>query len=137
MNIRALFEKYRSFIAYAVFGVFTTVVNIVAYWVCAHPLHLGTLPSSVVAWFLSVLFAYLTNRRWVFDSQAHGRSEILRECAAFFAARIATGVLDWAIMWLFVDVLHLNDLVIKVVSNVVVIVLNFVLSKLVVFRKRG
>ena len=130
----SLFEGRRELVAYAVFGVLTTLVNIAAYWVLAHPLGIDVVVASAVAWFLSVLFAYVTNRRWVFGSSASGAAEVLRECVSFFAARIATGALDLAIMWLAVDVLTLPDLPVKVASNVLVIVLNFVASKLVVFR---
>ena len=77
--IRKLMDKYRDVIPYLVFGVLTTIVNIVAYWVCAHPLHLGIMVSTVIAWVLSVLFAYVTNRKWVFHSEASGAGEILRE----------------------------------------------------------
>lgn len=136
MNLRKLLIQYKDLIAYGFFGALTTLVNIVAYWLCAHPLSMGTLPANVLAWVAAVLFAYVTNRKWVFHSQATGTREILRELVSFFACRLATGIMDWVIMFVCVDVLHFNDMVIKVLSNILVIILNFVFSKLLVFRKR-
>lgn len=131
-----LWQKYRDYVLYVVFGVMTTVVNIVAYWCCAHVLGLGTLASNVIAWFLAVLFAYLSNRSLVFHSAASSASEVLREAVSFFAGRLATGALDWAIMVACVDYLHFPDVPVKLASNVIVVILNFVISKLIVFAKR-
>lgn len=133
-TIRELYEKYKDLIPYAVFGVITTIINIVAYWFCAHPLGMGTIPSTIIAWFLAVFTAYLTNRRWVFHSEAHGMRAIVRECIAFFAARIATGIIDLVSMWLFVDVMGFDDVIIKTLANVVVIALNYVFSKFLIFK---
>ncbi len=135
--LKDLIRKYRDVIPYLFFGVCTTAVNVVVYWLCAHPMHLGTMLSTVLAWVLSVLFAYVTNRKWVFHSEAQGRREIGREIASFFGCRLATGIVDWLCMFLFVEVLGLNDLFIKLAANVIVIVLNYVASKLLIFRKRS
>lgn len=132
--IRRLWDKYRDFILYAFFGGMTTLVNTGVFWVCAHPLGLPVVPSSMIAWFLAVLFAYLTNRKWVFHSEAETPREVAKEALTFFLCRIATGILDWVLMWLLVDRLHLNDMVIKVAVNLLVILLNYVASKLLIFR---
>lgn len=134
-RVTELLSAYKDVILYLVFGVLTTIVNIVTYWVCAHPLGLGTLASSVIGWFASVSFAFLTNRTWVFHSDVTGAAGIAREAVAFFGGRLATGFVDWAGMWLLVDVLSLPDLWTKAGLNVIVVVLNYVISKLVVFRK--
>ncbi|MBQ1843330.1 MAG: GtrA family protein [Lachnospiraceae bacterium] len=131
--IRKLMEKYRDVIPYLVFGILTTIVNIVAYWLCAHPLHLGIMVSTVIAWVLSVLFAYVTNRKWVFHSEAAGVA-IIREILSFYGARLATGLLDMLFMFIFADRLGLNDTVIKICSNVVVVILNYIFSKFLIFR---
>ena len=127
-------DKYRDLIPYAVFGVLTTLVNIVSYWLFAHPMGIPTVPASVMAWFASVTFAFLTNRKWVFHSTAVGAGEIAQEAVAFFASRRATGVVDWAGMWILVDLIALPDVPVKVVLNVIVIVLNYLASKLIVFK---
>ena len=134
MDFKKLYNQYKDIIPYGVFGVLTTVVNIVSYWLAAHPLGLSVMASTVIAWFLSVLFAYVTNRKWVFHSEAEGFEAIVKEMVSFFGCRLATGFVDLACMFVFVDVLHLDDVVIKVIANVIVIVLNYVASKLVIFK---
>ena len=129
-------KKYKDVILYLFFGVLTTVINIVSYWLMAHPLGFGVMPSTKTAWIVSVLFAYITNRIWVFQSTAKAAVEIAKEILSFVGCRLATGVLDWVCMFVFVDILHINDIVIKCASNVLVIVLNYVASKLLIFRKR-
>ena len=132
MDFKKLYDKYKDIIPYGVFGVLTTLVNIVSYWVAAHPLGLSVMASTVIAWFMSVLSAYVTNRKWVFHSEAEGFEAIVKEMVSFFGCRLATGFVDLACMFVFVDVLHLDDVVIKVIANV--IVLNYVASKLVIFK---
>ena len=134
---KQLYDKYRDMIPYMIFGVLTTLVNIAAYWLLAHPLGLSTVPSTVIAWVLAVLFAYVTNRKWVFHSEAKTRNEIIKEGVSFYLCRLGTGVLDWLGMYVMVDVLHWNDLIVKIAVNIVVIVLNYVASKLIVFRKKA
>lgn len=135
-QIKKLYEKYRDVIPYLFFGVLTTIINIVSYAFFARVLNFGTMPSTVIAWFLSVLAAYLTNRKWVFHSEAKGFSEIFREVVVFFGCRIATGVLDWLMMLVFVDNLYFNDIIMKALANVIVIVLNYVFSKVLIFVKK-
>ena len=134
--IRGRLEQYRDLIPYAVFGVLTTLVNTAVYWLCAHPLGLPVVPSTVIAWFASVLTAYLTNRKWVFHSEASTGREIAREAVSFFLARVGTGLLDWVLMPWLVNGLHWNDMAVKVGVNVLVIILNYVASKLLIFRKK-
>ncbi len=135
-RVKYLFHKYKDILPYAIFGVLTTAVNIAVYWLTAHPMGLSVMMSTVLAWVAAVLFAYVTNRKWVFHSEAKTPAEIGKEMVSFFACRLATGVVDWAAMFIFVDMLHLNDVVIKAAANVLVIILNYVASKLVIFRKR-
>lgn len=134
--MRKLFERYRDVIPYLFFGVCTTFVNIVVYWICAHLFSMGIMPSTIFAWIVAVLFAYITNRKWVFRSEAKGAVAILRETVAFFGCRLATGIFDWIMMFVLVECLYLNDLVIKILANIMVIILNYVASKMVIFRKQ-
>ncbi len=130
-----LFLKYREMILYVFFGGCTTLVNIVVYFICSR-LYMGTLVSTGIAWFLSVLFAYVTNRIYVFESKSKEFKLIVREMVSFFSCRLSTGLLDMANMYVFVDLLHWNDLLIKVLSNVVVIVLNYAVSKWFIFKRK-
>lgn len=133
-----LLKKYKHIILYLLFGVLTTLVNVVVYWICSHIIALSTMTSTIIAWILAVLFAYLTNRKLVFDSDAASKQDVIKECLSFFLARLATGVVDWMCMFIFVDVLMLNeiDMIIKLAANILVIILNYVASKMIVFRKK-
>ena len=122
----------QEIIMYLVFGVLTTVVNIVVYYIFSNLLHMNYLFSNAMAWFLSVLFAYVTNRKYVFDSK---NNQIIKEAISFFGSRLATGIMDMMLMWFLVNFNIVNDVVAKVVVNVIVVILNYILSKLVVFKK--
>ena len=87
--MKDLYEKYKDVIPYLFFGVCTTLVNVVAYWICAHILSVNTMVSTVVAWILAVLFAYITNRKWVFHSDAITGKKIVKEVISFFGCRLA------------------------------------------------
>lgn len=134
-RIRDLLKKYREIILYLFFGGCTTLVNIVSYYICSR-LGMSTALSTVIAWVISVLFAYATNRKFVFLSKVTGLAAILKETAGFFLCRLATGLLDLAIMIVFVDVLHFNGMAIKILSNIFVIVLNYLASKLMIFKNK-
>ena len=134
--LKQLFIRYKEMILYLFFGGCTTLVNIIVYYICAHLLLLATVPATVIAWILSVAFAYVTNRIYVFESRSRGLVAILREIGAFVSCRLLTGVMDLAIMYICVDLLHFNDLIIKIISNILVIVLNYIASKLLIFRKK-
>ena len=135
MRISALLQRYKSQILYLFFGVCTTLVNVVVYGVCAHMAALPTTVSTVIAWVVSVLFAYITNRTWVFESRAHRTPDVLRELWSFLVCRLATGALDLLIMYLCVDRFGLPDMPVKLLSNLLVIVLNYIASKLIIFSK--
>lgn len=136
-KLLSLAEKHRAIILYLIFGVLTTVINWVVY-VASMRVFTGAYAnviSSLIAWIVAVLFAYVTNRRLVFESRARGFAPVMRECAAFFASRVLTGVLDLSIMYVFADVLRFDGKIVKLVSNIIVVVLNYILSKIVVFKK--
>lgn len=130
--MKNIIKKNKEIIMYLVFGVLTTVVNIVVYYIFSNLLHMNYLFSNAMAWFLSVLFAYVTNRKYVFDSK---NNQIIKEAISFFGSRLATGIMDMMLMWFLVNFNIVNDVVAKVVVNVIVVILNYILSKLVVFKK--
>ena len=130
-----LLTKYKSLISYAFFGVCTTVINLVAYYLCSHILSLTTVVSTVIAWIVAAIFAYVTNKLWVFECKSWEKQVLIKEIPSFFACRILTGVLDIAIMAIFVDVLHFNDMLMKIISNVLVIILNYIASKFLIFKR--
>ena len=134
-RIGALLRKYREQILYVVFGAGTTLVNVAAYWLLRRA-GLPTAASVTAAWIASVVFAFVTNKLFVFESRSWRPGTVLREALSFFSCRVLTYFLDLGIMVLFVDVLRFPDLPVKIASNVIVIVLNYVASKLLIFRKK-
>ena len=135
MHISELLQRYKSQLLYLFFGGCTTLVNVAVYGLCTRMAALSTALSTSVAWGTAVLFAYLTNRTWVFESRAHTAPGILRELWSFLLCRLATGALDLAIMYLCVDRLGLPDIPVKLLSNLLVIVLNYIASKWIIFSK--
>lgn len=127
-------NKYKDVIPYLFFGVCTTLVNMHVYWTCAHVFNLSVLISTVISWVLSVLFAYVTNRKYVFHSEVTSTKGIIKEISSFFSCRVLTGVVDLACMLIFTDILNVNDMLMKIVANVIVIILNYVASKLLIFK---
>ncbi len=134
-KIIELFKKYKSFISYAFFGVCTTIVNIASYYLCYNIVGIPNVPSTIIAWAVAVAFAFITNKLFVFDNKGFRIKILLREIASFLICRILTGVLDVVIMYLAVDVFDLNSTLWKLLSNIIVIILNYVASKLVIFKK--
>ncbi|MEE0776888.1 MAG: GtrA family protein, partial [Bacillota bacterium] len=113
------------------FGIFTTVVNWGTYFIFTRLLSVSIYWSNILAWFFAVLFAYLTNRRWVFHSNTSGTVLVAREIFAFFSSRAFSGGVDMLLLFLMVHLLHMHDFLAKVIIGLVVVLLNYVLSKLV------
>lgn len=134
--LKNLLIKYKELILYVFFGGLTTLVNWGLYWLFADFLSLSYLLSTAVAQLAAILFAYITNRIWVFDSKVHGLRGIACEIAKFFGCRAVSFVLDLLCMYVGVDLLKIDDMLMKLLANVIVIIANYVLSKLFVFRKK-
>lgn len=130
-----IYKQYKAIILYLFWGVMTTIVNIVSFYINAHILNCNTVVSTWIAWILSVLFAYITNKLWVFESKDFSTKMVLKEILSFFSCRLLTGFLDVVIMYVFVDVLYYSDVVMKIVSNVLIVILNYIASKWFIFKK--
>ena len=133
--IVGLYERFRELFWYGVFGVLTTIINMAAFWLFSDMLSVHYMVANVIAWVIAVAFAYVTNKLWVFESKSWARSVWIPECIGFVSARLATGLLDMGLMYLMISIIGVPKMWAKLVSNVVVIIGNYVLSKLVVFRK--
>ena len=131
------YQKYKTVILYLVFGALTTLVNIIAYFSLTKLGGIQYLAGNVVAWIVSVLFAYVTNRLFVFASKGQGLVFIIKESLTFVGCRLFSGLVDTITMYVMIDFLHYNDLLVKIIANVVVIVLNYGLSKRIVFQDKG
>lgn len=127
-------HKTREIILYVFFGGLTTIVSIVIFLIFTRLFLFNAVISNVISWIISVCFAYLTNRKWVFVSKKSGLKAIGGEVIAFFASRSFSGLIETAIIYIFVDILGLYDLAVKIAATVIVIILNYILSKIIVFR---
>ena len=134
--IRALLRKYRRFIVYAFYGTLAALLNIVCYWLLYEKAGMGNTPSTVLAFLAAMIFAFVTNKLLVFESRGTHGVDFWREAVSFFACRLLTGALDVLIMYLAVDLMAWNGVLWKIVSNVVVTVLNYVASRFFVFKKK-
>ncbi len=130
-----IYTKYKEVILYLVFGVLTTIVSFVSYYFCSDILQIHYLISNIISWVLAVAFAYVTNRIWVFESKSDSLNEVLKEMFAFVNCRLLSGVIDMGVMFLLVDALKINDLYAKLFTQVIVVVLNYIFSKLIIFKK--
>ena len=135
--MRTLFKKYRELILYVFFGGLTTLVDWVSYWLMTDLMHVPYMTAALLSQVLSILFAYVTNRRFVFESRVRGAGAVALEMAKFFGARGASLLLNMLVMFVGVDLLHVNDKLIKVIASVLVIIANYIFSKLFVFRSSG
>ncbi|MBQ6474942.1 MAG: GtrA family protein [Clostridia bacterium] len=139
MRFGSFLKRNREIIAYLIVGVLTTVVSIGAYFALTaavlnpqKPVQLQT--ANVISWVAAVSFAYAMSRRFVFQSR---NPKMLKEMASFFGARILTLLMDMAMMFLFVTAGGMNDRIAKIIVQVAVIIANYLLSKLVVFRDKN
>lgn len=126
----------REMILYVVFGGITTVVNILSFQVCINWLAIPTLIANGVAWVLSVLVAYTTNKIFVFESRTATVTAFLREIGLFFGARLLSFGVDELGIWLLVDVLHVHSGLSKIATNIIVLILNYLFSKWFIFANK-
>ena len=133
--IKKLIDTYKEIISYLFFGVCTTVVNFVIYFACTKIFGINYLLANAISWAGAVAFAYVTNLIWVFKSKTKGIRAIFKEITAFVGCRLLSGAMDMLIMFIGVDLLGISDDITKLLTQVVVVVLNYVFSKLIIFRK--
>lgn len=135
-TIGSLWEKYSDAVPYLIFGVLTTVVNYLVYIPVYNLLGLSATVSNMVAWVVAVAFAFVTNKPFVFKSHDWSWKVVGPELAKFVGCRLGSGVMETAIIFLSVDLLHGNGNLWKLLTSVLVVILNYFGSKLLVFRKK-
>ncbi|MBR2284671.1 MAG: GtrA family protein [Ruminococcus sp.] len=141
--LQELYYKYEDKWLYLFFGVLTTVVSFVTAGISKALLEkagcsavtVGNV-STVISWICAVTFAYLTNRVWVFDSEAKGAKALVVEAASFYGGRLATLGVEWVMMTVGYGLIGVNYWVMKIIANIVVLILNYVISKIFVFRNK-
>ena len=135
-KLRSLIEKYWDVLSYLFFGVLTTVVNYLIYLPVYNFCGLSAALSNMIAWVGAVIFAFLTNKPFVFRSHDWSAKTVVPELTKFVSCRIASGVLETVILFLAVDCMNWDGNIWKLVTQVLVIIINYVGSKLLVFRKK-
>lgn len=142
-KIIELYQKYlskyvnRETITYLISGVLTTIVNYVTYVICTMVLDIDKYTSNIIAWIIAVLFAYVVNDIWVFKSIRNGLIPEIAKIIKFFAARVFSLLVEVLGLYLFTTLMSFNDLIVKAALAVVVIILNYIFSKLFIFNKKG
>ena len=131
-----ILKKYQQPILYLFFGICTTIVNIITYYLSAHILSLSVILSTCLASLVSVIFAYITNKWWVFESKSLRLKAVIQEFLSFTGCRLFTGACDLLIMLIFVDSLGMDDLFVKIASNILAVVLNYIFSKMIIFKRK-
>ena len=143
------YKAHKEVLMYLFFGGLTTLVSIVTFKLTADACE-GMKPAvifgltfetdiviaNVVSWVCAVTFAYITNRIWVFEDKAYGAKGVAKECTAFFAGRVFTLVVETVLLELAVELMNMNKLLAKIIVSVVTVILNYVISKLFVFREK-
>lgn len=130
-----LVKKHWDIITYLFFGVLTTVVNYLVYLPVYNLIGLSAAASNGIAWVVAVAFAYLTNKPFVFRSHDWSKETVVPELTKFVGCRVASGLAETVILFLVVDLLGWNGNIWKLVTNVLVVIMNYFGSKLLVFRK--
>ena len=133
--IQTLFAKFVNYetISYLIVGVLTTVISIGTFALCYRKLKWSTVVSNIISWIVAVSFAYVANKVFVFQSPSWEMAVITKEIIGFVSARLLTLGFDIAFIYITVDKLHWNDILCKIGSNVVIIIVNYVASKLFIF----
>ena len=135
-KIIALIRKRYDILAYLFFGGLTTVVNYIVYLPCLNLLHFSAADSNVIAWIFAVAFAFLTNKPFVFKSHDWSWKTVLPELTAFIGCRVGSGILETGIIFVTVDLLGMNGNILKLITSILVVILNYFGSKLLVFRNK-
>lgn len=152
--IKKLLVKYKKMIIYIICGGLAAVVSMITYFITRHLFpdinavpgilklfytNSVTLFPNIIAWIFAATFAYITNRIFVFESKIKGFRQNIKQITTFYVSRLTTLVIDMLIMFIFIDVMNIQsniyELFIKILSNLIIMILNYVFSKIFVFKK--
>ena len=131
-----LMQEKRDVLLYLIFGVLTTVINYIVYFLCLDHTQMSAATANMVAWVVAVVFAFVTNKPIVFQSHDWSMSVTLPELVKFMSTRIASGLMETGILFVVVDTLHWNGYLWKLITNVLVVIVNYIGSKLFVFKNK-
>ena len=130
----SVYHKKEELWNYLITGAIGTVISIASYSLC-RCINLDIISSNVISWILAVVSMYIMNKLFVFKSKCNNIKELIKEFFAFIVARLFTLVVETAILYIGADLLKINDILVKVIAQIIIIVLNYVFSKLFIFKK--
>ena len=128
------YKKNKEILLYLFFGGLSFIVSVATYALFNVPMKMDALIANVLSWIITVMFAFLTNRVWVFASPTDNIKDFMKQMLSFYSGRIITLVIEEAILLVFINMLGFGSLLVKIVAQVVVILLNYVISKLFIFK---
>lgn len=139
-KIKKLYKKYREIINYLIIGFLTTVVSLLSFYlvrtlIFTNDTQLDIQASNIISWIFAVLFAFVTNKKYVFQSEKTGYHKLI-EMIKFYLSRLTTLIIDMITMWFLTDILHIDDMISKIIVQFIIVILNYVFSKLFVFKKK-
>ena len=129
------YKKYKEGLMYLFFGGLAFFLNVFLFWAFTDLMKINDLLANAISWVICVLFQYITNRTWVFDGHVEGAGALIKQVSSFFGGRIFTLLVEELIILVFITKLGFNRIAVKLIAQIVVIVLNYVISKLFVFKK--
>lgn len=130
-----IYNRYREQILYLVFGGLTTLISIITYAVFTELADINILIANILSWIISVAVAYATNKSVVFRSDKKGVAQVLTEALSFYAGRLLTLLIEEAILFVFIDLAKLPNMPVKIIAQIIIIVLNYIISKVFIFKK--
>lgn len=130
-----IYEKHREVILYLFFGGLTFLLSIFTFALFHITLNINELIANILSWIIAVLFAFFTNRVWVFEAPTKTYKEFISQLSTFLGGRVVTLIIEEGLLFIFITLLHLNSMVIKIFAQVIVIVLNYIISKCIIFKK--
>lgn len=136
MGFPFMTEQRYSILMYLVMGGITTFINIFTFWLFESIFNLHYNLANIIAWIFSVLFAYLSNKHYVFESQQQSFKGLVKELTSFFGFRVVSLGIDLIVMWVCISLLTINPIISKVIANVFVLILNYVFSKFFIFNQK-
>jgi len=133
-KVTILNEKVKEIINYIFFGALATIVNILSFYIFDTIFNWQYLIANVISIIVSILFAYVTNKIFVFESKTETRQALIQEFTSFISFRLLSGLIDMLVMWMLVDILTVDSLIAKLFTQIIVVVLNYIFSRFIIFK---
>ena len=132
-----LYYKYKEIFDYLFFGGLVTIINFISYYIPANIIGVDKIVSNLIAFIISVIFAYVVNKEYVFETKWEGIQNVFKEFSSFVISRIGTGLLcDILIFAFMINILNINDVISKIFTQILVVILNYIIGKWFVFKQK-